>query len=49
MLVLDNWRLLHGRGAFEGKREMVVVYINREDFVGALRKRDFTEITVKIA
>ena len=49
MLGFDNWRLLNGRGAFECKREMVVAYINHEDFVGALRKRDFTEIKVKIA
>ena len=49
MLVFDNWRLLHGRGVFEGKRGMVVAYINREGFVGASRKRDLTEITVKTA
>ena len=49
MLVFDNWRLLHGRGAFEGKRKMAGAYINREDFVSALRKHDLTETTIKNA
>ena len=49
MLVFDNWRLLHGRGAFEGKRKMAGAYINREDFVSALRKHDLTETTGKTA
>ena len=38
MLIFDNWRILHGRGAFEGKRKMAGAYINREDFMSALRK-----------
>jgi hypothetical protein len=49
MLVSDNWRLLHDRGAFEGKIEMVRAYINREDIVSALRKRDLTDVTAKTA
>jgi len=49
MLVFDNWRLLHGRGAFEGKRKMAGAYINREDFVSALRKHDLTKTTVETA
>ena len=47
MLVFDNWRILHGRGGFEGKRKMAGAYINREDFLSALRKHDLTETTVK--
>ena len=37
MLVFDNWRVLHGRGAFCGKRKMAGAYINREDFESAVR------------
>lgn len=38
MLVFDNWRILHGRAAFRGEREMAGCYINREDFESSLRK-----------
>ena len=37
MLVFDNWRVLHGRGAFRGKRKMAGAYINREDFESSVR------------
>ena len=37
MLIFDNWRVLHGRGAFQGKRKMAGAYLNREDYLGALR------------
>jgi trimethyllysine dioxygenase len=37
MLVFDNWRLLHGRGAFKGKRKMTGAYINREDYLSSLK------------
>ncbi|MGB1239391.1 MAG: clavaminate synthase family protein [Pseudomonadales bacterium] len=37
MIVFDNWRLLHGRKAFEGQRHMAGSYINREDFESRLR------------
>lgn len=37
MLIFDNWRILHGRGAFQGKRKMAGAYLNREDYLGALR------------
>ena len=32
MLVFDNWRVLHGRGAFQGRRKMAGAYLNHEDF-----------------
>lgn len=32
-LVFDNWRLLHGRTAYSGKRKISGCYINREDLV----------------
>ena len=31
ILVVDNWRVLHGRTAFTGKRVMAGAYLNRED------------------
>jgi trimethyllysine dioxygenase len=38
MLIFDNWRVLHGRGAFSGRRKMAGAYLNREDFESSLRK-----------
>jgi len=37
MLVFDNWRVLHGRGAFSGRRKMAGAYLNREDFESCVR------------
>lgn len=37
MVIFDNWRLLHGRLAFEGQRHMVGSYLNREDFESRMR------------
>lgn len=36
-LVFDNWRLLHGRMGYSGKRVFCGCYHNREDFESALR------------
>ena len=38
MLVFDNWRILHGRAAFRGEREMAGCYVNREDYESRLRQ-----------
>lgn len=32
LLIFNNWRVLHGRGSFKGKRKMAGCYINMEDF-----------------
>ncbi|KAH0371821.1 Trimethyllysine dioxygenase, partial [Aureobasidium melanogenum] len=32
-LIFDNWRVLHGRSVFTGKRRMAGGYINRDDFI----------------
>ena len=32
LLIFNNWRVLHGRGFFTGKRKMKGCYINKEDF-----------------
>jgi trimethyllysine dioxygenase len=36
-LIFDNWRLLHGRMGYSGKRVFCGCYHNREDFESALR------------
>ena len=37
LLIFDNWRVLHGRGPFQGRRKMAGAYLNREDFESAVR------------
>ena len=37
LLIFDNWRILHGRSEFSGKRRMSGCYINKEDFESACR------------
>jgi len=37
MMVFDNWRVLHGRGPFRGRRKMAGSYLNREDYESAVR------------
>ncbi|KAG9672574.1 Trimethyllysine dioxygenase, partial [Aureobasidium melanogenum] len=36
-LIFDNWRVLHGRGVFTGKRRMAGGYINRDDFISKFK------------
>ncbi len=36
-LLFDNWRALHGRCAYTGKRTMCGAYLNHEDFESRLR------------
>ncbi|THC95370.1 hypothetical protein EYZ11_005138 [Aspergillus tanneri] len=40
-LIFDNWRMLHGRSAFTGKRRMCGGYINNDDFVSKYRLLKF--------
>jgi len=37
LLLFDNWRVLHGREAYEGKRDLIGCYFNWEDFESRLR------------
>ena len=37
LLIFNNWRILHGRGSFTGKRKMAGCYINMEDFKSACK------------
>ncbi|KAJ5611666.1 Trimethyllysine dioxygenase [Penicillium herquei] len=36
-LIFDNWRMLHGRSEFTGKRRMCGGYVNNDDFISRLR------------
>ncbi|PWY76290.1 trimethyllysine dioxygenase TmlH [Aspergillus heteromorphus CBS 117.55] len=36
-LIFDNWRMLHGRTEFTGKRRMCGGYINNDDFISRYR------------
>jgi len=40
-LIFDNWRVLHGRSEFTGKRRMCGGYINRDDFMSRWRTTNF--------
>ena len=38
VLFVDNWRVMHGRKAFEGgDRELYTGYVNRDEFISAAR------------
>ncbi|KAL2875309.1 hypothetical protein SGCOL_009472 [Colletotrichum sp. CLE4] len=41
VLIFDNWRVMHGRSAFEGRRRIAGAYINRDDFVSRWRNTNF--------
>lgn len=38
-LIFDNWRCFHSRTEFTGKRRMCGAYVNRDDFMSALKIR----------
>jgi trimethyllysine dioxygenase len=37
MVIFDNWRVMHGRKAYEGKRRLAGAYLNKEDLESRLR------------
>ena len=39
LLIMGNWRVLHGRSSFTGKRTMQGCYINGDDFFGKYRAK----------
>lgn len=43
VMIFDNWRVLHGRNAYNGKRTMTGCYVQRTEFLSALRKNGFIE------
>lgn len=40
-LVFDNWRVMHARSAFTGKRRMAGGYVNRDDYVSRYWNTNF--------
>jgi trimethyllysine dioxygenase len=51
VLIFDNWRVLHGRSAFTGKRRMCGGYINRDDWISKFKMSHFgkDEVLGKLA
>ncbi|KAK5169507.1 uncharacterized protein LTR77_005483 [Saxophila tyrrhenica] len=47
LLILDNWRVLHGRAAFTGKRRMAGGYIPRDDFISKFKATNMTAEEIK--
>lgn len=41
VLIFDNWRVLHGRRAFEGQRRICGGYINQDDFISRWKTSNF--------
>ncbi|EHK26167.1 uncharacterized protein TRIVIDRAFT_36187 [Trichoderma virens Gv29-8] len=41
VLIFDNWRVLHGRSAFEGLRRICGAYISRDDFISRWKMTNF--------
>ena len=42
VLIMGNWRVLHGRSSFTGKRTMQGCYVNGDDFFGKYRAKAVT-------
>jgi trimethyllysine dioxygenase len=36
-MLFDNWRVLHGRRSYTGRRHLCGAYLNHEDFESRLR------------
>ena len=41
VLIFDNWRVLHGRSAFTGKRRICGGYVNRDDWISRYKMEEF--------
>lgn len=41
VLIFDNWRVLHGRSAFTGKRRICGAYLNRDDWISRFKMEEF--------
>ncbi|KAL6704334.1 hypothetical protein ACN47E_008290 [Coniothyrium glycines] len=41
VLIFDNWRVLHGRSAFTGKRRICGGYVNRDDWMSKYKMLEF--------
>ncbi|KAI8937215.1 hypothetical protein NX059_006424 [Plenodomus lindquistii] len=41
VLIFDNWRVLHGRSAFTGKRRICGGYVNRDDWISKFKMEEY--------
>ncbi|KAL1799714.1 hypothetical protein ACET3X_000056 [Alternaria dauci] len=41
VLIFDNWRVLHGRSSFTGRRRICGAYINRDDWISKFKMLEF--------
>lgn len=41
VLIFDNWRVLHGRSSFTGKRRICGGYVNRDDWISRWKMNEF--------
>ncbi|PPJ59350.1 hypothetical protein CBER1_05775 [Cercospora berteroae] len=48
-LLFDNWRVLHGRNEFTGKRRMCGGYINRDDFISKYRVTNMSKEELEVS
>lgn len=46
VLIFDNWRVLHGRAAFTGKRRICGAYLNRDDWISRFKMLELGQETV---
>ncbi|KAK3066136.1 hypothetical protein LTR53_017636 [Teratosphaeriaceae sp. CCFEE 6253] len=47
MLLIDNWRVLHGRAAFTGQRRICGGYINHDDFISKVRVTNYSQEEIR--
>ena len=47
--VFDNWRVLHGREAFTGKRRMCGGYIARDDFISKFKATNMSAEDIRLS
>lgn len=38
LCIFDNWRVLHGRSSYTGRRQMVGCYVARSEFLSVARR-----------
>lgn len=43
VMIFDNWRVLHGRSAYSGRRHMTGCYVSRTEFQSVARKMGLIE------
>ncbi|MCJ1274923.1 hypothetical protein MMC21_002721 [Puttea exsequens] len=48
-LIFDNWRVLHGRSAFTGQREMCGGYTNMDDFISRWKTLNFSKEQLEVS